>query len=102
MTSSRRLQIAPLADDDLRDILQYTEGRWGERQRHVYGTKLMDAMHDLSIHPYRGRSRDDLRPGLRGITVEHHIILYRVMPGVIRVLRIIHTSRNLTGDLEIE
>lgn len=82
--------------------MQYTEEQWGQRQQEEYGADLMGAMRNLTVYPYEGKSRDDLRPGLRSMAVRNHLILYRVRPGVIRVLRIVHQSRNITSDFEFE
>ena len=40
-------------------------------------------------HPFAGRSRDDVRPGLRSLATSPHVVFYRVMndrPEIVRVL----------------
>lgn len=73
----------------------------GAPQRVIYGQALSVAMDALTEHPHLRRPRDDIRPGLRGLAVNNHLLLYRVSDTAIRVLPIIHTRKDLDGDLEI-
>ena len=87
---SRQLILAPGAKRDFRDILMFTERRWGKEQRSRYKAKLDHGLRDLVRFPGRGPSRDDVSPGLRGLPVEAHVIYYRVDEQAINVVRILH------------
>jgi toxin ParE1/3/4 len=87
---NRRLVIAAGARQDLRAILRYTERQWGRGQRAVYKAKLDDAMQGLLVHPYRGRQRDDLSPGLHCLPVLSHVVFYRIGEQEITVVRVLH------------
>jgi toxin ParE1/3/4 len=91
MTSSRKLRLSPLAEEDLHEILQHTADLWGERQQLIYGKAIAAALETLKSFPEIGKRREDLRAGLRGYIVKEHVILYRVEPDRIRVLRIVST-----------
>jgi toxin ParE1/3/4 len=75
---------------DFRDILSYGRQRHGPEQEVRYVEAIDRALLLLGENPLLGRARDDLRPGLRGLPVEQHLIVYEVRRGVVRVLRILH------------
>ena len=58
----RRLVIRPDARTDLREILLYTQERWGVEQRRRYRTQMYQAMRSLLDYPERGRSREEYFP----------------------------------------
>lgn len=100
MTSLRRLVLSPTAEDDLRDVLQYSLQMWGEDQRDIYAADLAAAFQKLLTFPELGRSRGDLRTGLRALVVGQHTVLYRAERDVIRVLRIVHRRRDALVQLD--
>ena len=68
---------------------------------------LRRRMKELQSYPGLGPRRDDIRPGLRGLTCRRHIILYEEGPDAIRIVRVLHGSmdaatslRGLTPDNE--
>ncbi len=96
---SRRLVLAPEAKRDFRDILMFTERRWDKEQRSRYKARLDQSLRDLTRFPARGRSRDDVLPGLRGLPVESHIVYYRVDDQAINVVRILHGAMDVADLL---
>lgn len=97
--ASRRLNLSPEAKQDIRDILMFTERRWDKNQRSRYKAKLDQTLRDLIRFPARGRSRDDVSPGLRGLPVEAHVIYYRVDEQAINVVRILHGAMDVADLL---
>lgn len=49
----------------------------------------------LEDHPFGGRSRDALRPGLRSIAVNPHVVFYRVRDEVAEIVRVLDGRRDL-------
>jgi toxin ParE1/3/4 len=49
----------------------------------------------LLDNPLRGRSREELLPGLRSLVVEKYLVFYQIEGEVIIVARIIHGARDL-------
>lgn len=49
----------------------------------------------IAAHPYIGRSRDDLRTGLRSFPVGQYLIIYRVADEDVLILHVTHGRRNL-------
>ncbi|HEY7032193.1 MAG TPA: type II toxin-antitoxin system RelE/ParE family toxin [Thermomicrobiales bacterium] len=95
----RRLTFTPEARQDIRDILIYTEGRWGKRQRSTYKTKLDQGIQILVRYPYRGQARDDVSPGLRGLLVEAHTVYYRVEDKAVNVIRVLHSAMDVASHI---
>jgi len=69
-----------------------------ERQ-HRYRQSIVESITDhfvqLSQHPHLGRRRDDLRAGLRSVTVDNYIIIYRVEGSNVRILHVVHGRRDI-------
>ena len=91
-----RLELAPRAQRDLLGIRLYTVEQWGEDQADTYLAALNKGFETRRDYPRIGVARDDLRPGLRGFSVEQHLILYRINGETIHVLRVVHGRQNLS------
>jgi len=67
---------APQADLDLDDIWCYIAAKSGSAD---IADRLVDSITDrfflMANHPYLGRARDDLRPGLRSFPVAEYVII---------------------------
>jgi toxin ParE1/3/4 len=50
-----------------------------------------------AIFPQMGRSYGDLRPGLRGISLDRYIIFYEVVDDDITILRVVNGYQNLNA-----
>ena len=85
-----KVVLKPAARRDVRSILLYTSQRWAFAQRAAYREALDQAFTTLSITPLIGRSRDEIAPGLRSYSVQHHVIYYRVAADTVIVLRVLH------------
>jgi toxin ParE1/3/4 len=92
----KRVYIRPSADYDLDDIYVWiaaddpaAAARFVER--------LVSAARSLGDFPERGRSRAELGQGLRSLTIGHYLILYRISPRQVEILRFVHGARDLRG-----
>lgn len=56
---------------------------------------ITDQIYQLSQHPYLGRRRDDLRPGLRSLAVGSYVAIYRLDGDDIRILHVLHGRRDI-------
>jgi toxin ParE1/3/4 len=90
MRSSRRLEFAPEADDDLRSLLADSIQTWGESQQSAYAARLSDAMDKLLSYPGLGRDRGDLQPGLWSLLAGHHVIYYTADHQEVTIIRVLH------------
>jgi toxin ParE1/3/4 len=49
----------------------------------------------LHDHPYAGRAREEVRPGLRSVASGPYVIFYRVHHGVAELVRILDGRRDI-------
>ena len=63
--------------------------------------RLVDRIDDVCRHlaenPELGPPRPDLRPELRYISVARYLILYRITPKSVEIVRVVHGARDLPG-----
>lgn len=83
------------ADRDLEDIFDYTVREFGINQAIAYVSGFEEVFISLTANPELGRKRDEIRNGLRSIVKGSHTIFYRVLRSHIRIVRILHGSRDI-------
>ena len=49
----------------------------------------------LDNHPFAGRDRDEVRPGLGSIVASPHVVFYRVNNDVAEIVRVLDGRRDL-------
>jgi toxin ParE1/3/4 len=54
----------------------------------------------LTDSPALGPARPDLRPDFRYFSVGRYLILYRIAPGGVEIVRVVHGARDLTKLLQ--
>ena len=62
------------AEADLRDIIRYTQRRWGAEQARNYAVKLRGGIERLVAGHGAIKDMDALYPGLRMPRCEHHYV----------------------------
>lgn len=93
-------RLAPQAEADVEDIAFYVfldSGSLEIADRLVHS--ITERFELLGRYPRAGRTRDDLRPGLRGFPVGEYVLLYRVEETVAVILRVVRGSRDLESLL---
>jgi len=50
----------------------------------------------LLVHPFSGMARDDIAAGIRHLVAGNYLILYRVLPAFVEIVRILHGKRKVT------
>lgn len=83
------------AEADLGDIFDYTSEQFGIDQAASYLSELEAQLIQLTTNPKLGRERKEIRAGLRSIACNSHVIFYRIRTDHIRIVRILHGSRDL-------
>lgn len=78
------------AEADLIDIWVYSLCEWDAERADKYVDDLEAAMRLLERNPNLGRSREDLGPGYRSLTIHRHIAFYTVDESVVRIIRVLH------------
>jgi toxin ParE1/3/4 len=89
-------RLSVKARDDLQDIAAYIITETGIE---AFAEKTLDAIFQrfelLARNPRVGRMRDDLKAGVRSFPVDRYIIVYRIVGGDVRILRVASSSRDL-------
>ncbi len=91
-----RYSVAPEVEAELDQIWYYLAQESGSVE---IATRQVAAITSpfllLAEHPYIGRNRDDLRPGLRSFPSGEYIILYRVDNEQPVILHVLHGRRDI-------
>lgn len=88
-------ELSPEADRDLEDIFDYTEREFGIDQAIEYLSGFEGMFTKLVHNPELGKEREEIREGLRSLLKEKHVVFYRILGNRIRIVRILHGSRDL-------
>jgi len=89
-------RLAPQVEVELDEIWYYIARDSGSME---IADRLIDAITDrfflLGNHPYVGRLRDDLRPGLRSFPAGQYVIIYRINGIDVVILHVMHGRRDI-------
>ena len=96
----RRYVLSTVAEEDIGAIYDYTLSEFGENQAVKYLTGLEQKYLTLIDQPKLGRKREEIRSELRSLVYEKHVIFYRIMKESIRIIRVLHGSRDLPKFLK--
>ncbi|MEZ5691030.1 MAG: type II toxin-antitoxin system RelE/ParE family toxin [Rickettsiales bacterium] len=89
--SKYRLEIAPIAQSDIIDILQYTHENYGKRQRKNYSDAIRKALKTIQEVPYLGHARNDIGENYKAWNVNKHTIIYAIEGNIISIFRVLHS-----------
>lgn len=93
---SRKIYIlSEIADKDLEDIFDYTFDEFGFDQAEKYLLEIEGIFQNLIINPQIGKKRDEIKQGLYSFPKDNHIIFYRILDNHIRIVRVLHGSRDI-------
>lgn len=98
---SLSLRVSDQAKVDLLEIWCYIAEDNQTAADHMI-ERLIDAYPVLLSTPGTGRSRSELRPGIRSYSVSPYLIFYRPSVSHLEILRVLHGSRYLETLFEIE
>ncbi len=87
--------LSDAADLDIDAIFDYTEREHSFNQAIKYLLSLEVVFESLVINPRIGRERNEIKLGLYSITEQEHVIFYRVLKHHIRIVRVLHGSKDI-------
>src|SRR5436853_5554685 len=94
--ANKPLVWSPEALGDLADIWNYYTHSAGRRSADNIVRGIGDAVRLLEDHPYGGRARDEVRPRLRSVAANPHVVFYRVTADeVAEIVRVIDGRRDI-------
>lgn len=98
----RHIRISDDAENDLVEIGDYTELRWGPLKCEEYLDSMAHCVEMLASNPHMGTPRADIRSGLYLWPHGSHLVFYRFDDEVIEVGRILHSSMDVALNLGID
>lgn len=93
--SSQGYELSHEADQDIESIYDYSVTEFGLDQAAAYLSRIHEHCTHLQNHPELGRARPEIRAGLYSLPIDRHIIFYRPTQPRVRIVRILHASRDL-------
>ena len=94
-------RLSRQAESDLADIWHYIASESGSVEvADLFIDSITSRFLLLADHPYVGRLRDDLRPGLRSFPLGQYVIIYRIDGADVLVLHVLHSRRDIGNILE--
>ncbi len=87
--------LSEIADEDLEDIFDYTTTEFGLEQAEKYLNEIEDVFQNLLLNPELGKTRNEIKEGLYSFPKDNHIIFYRILENNIRIVRVLHGSRDI-------
>ena len=97
MPESRRPPAiwSPEARADLAEIWTYYAQVAGRQTAENIVRKIAGTCEVISDHPFAGRTRDELRLGIRSLAVRPHVVFYRVVADVPEIVRVLDGRRDV-------
>ncbi len=89
-----KLRLSEAAKADIRRISHFSAERWGAARATAYIHDLRDRMKALARGDVSGVAADDVGPGLRRQISGSHVIWFRVDGDALKVIRVLHQSRD--------
>jgi toxin ParE1/3/4 len=91
----RQLEWAPAAKRDVLDIWHYFADVASPELADTLLRNIERASTQLADHPFSGRPRGDISPGVRSILAHPYVIFYRVTASTIEIARVLHERRDV-------
>ena len=92
----KRVEIAPAARDDLRDIALYIADDNPDRAE-SFVAELEARFAVIAERPRSFPARDAISPGLRAAPHGRYRILFRELGDLVRVVRVLHSARDFAA-----
>ena len=97
MSPDHRIIWSPESEQDLLDIWHWGAGQFSpeiadKHLRDIHQSTLL-----LTGSPFAGRSRDELRQGLRSLVIYPSVLIYRVHQGKVQIVRVVDGRRDLVA-----
>lgn len=85
--------------EDIDTIFDFGCQMFGKEQALNYLIGLRSHFELLLRHPEIGKRRDEIKEGLFSFPYASHIIFYRILKDQIRIVRVLHGSRDIRNFL---
>lgn len=90
-----RYILSQQSQEDIETIYEFGLHQFGTSQALDYLIELRDHFELLATNPEIGKRRNEIKHGLYSLPYASHIIFYRILENQIRIVRVLHGSRDL-------
>ena len=90
-----RLVWSADAEDDLLSIWRYGADEWSPTAADNHLREIYSACERFLDNSKLGKSRDELRAGVRSILVAPHVVFYRTSTTTVEILRVMHQREDI-------
>lgn len=97
----RPYELTSAAEADLREIVRYSIGRWGEEQAERYAKSLEAGFLKIASNKVLSRQFSPSYPQVQVTKCQHHYIFYVLREGNIpHILAVLHERMDLINRLQ--
>ncbi len=93
------VRLSPLAETDLEDIWTYSAENWSVDQADRYVDALAAAFDTIAHMPEIARERSEFTPPVRIHPSAQHVIIYRIRPDHIEIIRVLGGKQDWLAKL---
>jgi toxin ParE1/3/4 len=98
MSAAARAALwSPEAIDDLERIWGHYVQAAGQHTAEKVLREIAQVIALLEDHPFAGRVRNEVRPGLRSFAATPHVVFYRVVGGAPQIVRVLDGRQDIWG-----
>ena len=87
--------LSEKTQDDINELFKYGNNNFGKNKTIAYLVGLQTYFSSLIKSPKIGRQRNEIKKGLYSFPYKSHIIFYRIFTNHIRIVRVLHGSKDL-------
>ncbi|TQI71429.1 toxin ParE1/3/4 [Gramella sp. Hel_I_59] len=87
--------LSKKTQEDINDIYEFGVNKFGQDQAIEYLIGLRTHFELLLKNPLIGKKRDEIKEGLFSFPFISHIVFYRIFNNHIRIVRVLHGSRDI-------
>ena len=95
----RRFEVAPQARRDLAGILSWYRAEMGASAALKVATTIRNRLRSLESGKLKGSAIWPEAPGYFRVVARKHVIIFKVLPDRLRVVRIVHGGRDIPALL---
>lgn len=88
--------LSKIGDKDLEDIFDYTSDEFGFEQAEKYLLEIEEIFQNLILNPQLGEKRDEIKKDLYSFPKDNYVIFYKILNKSIRIVRVLHGSRDVS------
>ena len=94
-----KYHISEIAINDLDGIWEYTYFNWSKVQADRYHKLIINEMEFIAENRTSGKSIDHVKEGYLVTYVKSHMVLFKRIEGIVKVMRILHQKMDIESNL---